>query len=587
MDVGLWGQEEEDQVVRVLPDEPAVAKTFDYVLPEKLGGDVRVGTRVRVPLGNRRVGGWVVATSVEPPPDVKLRPVAKLSGLGPSQDLIDLAHWAAWRWAGQPASFLRTASPKRVVASLPAPAVRQVGPELPPDRVREMVRHVLGQGGGVLRLPPAADLVTAGVAASLPGNALVLCPNVPMAHAVARGLHRARVPVAMYPSGWAAGAAGATVVGTRAAAWAPVGDLAAVMVLDEHDEAHAQEQAPTWNARDVAIERAARAGVPCVVVSPCPSLEAQGWARVVTPSKADERAGWPIVDVADRREDDPRTGLFSPRLVETIRRRSGRVVCVLNRTGRARLLACAACGELATCESCTATVVQAQREKLTCPRCGVTRPVLCASCGGMKLKVLRQGVNRVREELEALLDEPVGELTSASPRSDSLRWRVMVGTEAVLHQVDRAEVVAFLDFDQELLAPRYRAVEQATALLIRAARLVGGRGSGGRLVLQTRLPRHEVVLAALHGDPTRVSRAEAERRQVLQFPPVTAMAEVSGVAAAEFVDIVGEQLGVEVMGPADGRWLVRAQDHRTLCDALQATPRPGGRLRVAVDPLRI
>ena len=72
-----------------------------------------------------------------------------------------------------------------------------------------------------------------------------------------------------------------------------------------------------------------------------------------------ERAGWPFVDVVDRRKEDPRRAdLYSPRLVDLIR--SGRrVVCVLNRKGRISLLACAACGELARCERCGAAVALA------------------------------------------------------------------------------------------------------------------------------------------------------------------------------------------------------------------------------------
>ena len=75
------------------------------------------------------------------------------------------------------------------------------------------------------------------------------------------------------------GAGRATVAGARAAAWAPVPDLAAIVVVDEHDEGHKEERAPAWHARDVAIERARRAGVPCVLLSPCPSLEALALGR--------------------------------------------------------------------------------------------------------------------------------------------------------------------------------------------------------------------------------------------------------------------------------------------------------------------
>jgi primosomal protein N' (replication factor Y) len=567
------------RVVRVLPDEPAIDKAFDYLVPEGVA-DLRVGDRVRVALSGRRVGGWVTDLDVEPPAGVALKPLAKWSGRGPTADLLELAGWAAWRWAGRPASFLRTASPERVVAALPAPP----SPRAEAAPVGEVAATALAAGRSVVRLAPATDPYPLVAAATTLGNVLVLCPTAALARSIGGRLRRDGTPVAFHPQEWAVGAAGATVVGTRAAAWAPVAGLACVVVVDEHDESHQQEQAPTWHARDVAAERARRAGVPCVLTSPCPSLEALAWGELVVRGRAAERAGWPAVDVVDMRAEDPRTGLLPPALV-TVLRSDKRVVCILNRTGRARLLSCAGCGELARCERCDAAVNQpaGPDDVLACARCGETRPVVCLHCGKTRLKALRQGVTRVRDEIEALVGEPVAEATATAPADPSAR--VVVGTEAGLHQVARADVVAFLDLDQELLAPRYRAAEQALGLLARASRLVGGRERGGRLLLQTHIPDHEVVQAAVLGDPTRVADAEAERRELLRFPPVTALAEASGAAAGEFVGALPPS--VEVLGPSDGRWLVRADDHQTLCDALAATPRPAGRLRVAVDPPRI
>jgi primosomal protein N' (replication factor Y) (superfamily II helicase) len=546
---------------------------------------VRVGDRVRVVLHGRRVGGWVVAVGVEAPPGVVLRPLAKWSGRGPTPELIELADWAAWRWAGRPASLLRTASPERAVTGLPAAPRRSPASELGADGAVYEALSADGAAVLLVRLPPAAPVDPVVFAAVARGNTLVLCPTAASARSVGAVIRRAGVPAARHPRDWALGAGGATVVGTRAAAWAPVGDLAAVVVIDEHDEAHRQEQAPTWHARDVALERARRARVPCLLTSPCPSLEALDAAGLLAPSRADERAGWPVVDVVDMRRQDPRTGLLPPALVRLLRS-DRRVLCVLNRTGRARLLACKACGELARCERCDAAVAQ-PGDQLMCARCGTVRPAVCASCGASRLRALRQGVTRVRDEIAALIGEPVDEVTAAAGIPDVPRSRVVVGTEATLHQADRADAVAFLDFDQELLAPRYRAAEQALGLLARAARVVGGKAGGGRIVVQTHVPRHEVVQAALNADPTRVASAERDRRTQLRFPPATALAEVSGAAAEVFVGAVGACLGVEVLGPSDGRWLVRAPDHRTLCDALAATPRPPGRLRVAVDPPRV
>jgi primosomal protein N' (replication factor Y) (superfamily II helicase) len=531
---------------------------------------------VRIELHGRRVGGWVVAVHDDGGHAVK--PIAKVTGWGPPPELLALSRWAAWRWAGPRATLLRTASPPGAVRSLPPPAPAPSPVTAPVATATTVVAEALAAGGGVVRLPPAVDLaglVLAVVAAR--GPALVLAPSVAGAAHVGLRLRRAGLAVAVAPRDWArAMAGGSTVVGARAAAWAPLPGAGAVVVLDEHDEGYAEERAPTWNARDVAVERARRSGIPWLLTSPSPSLEALALAPARAPSRSHEREGWPVLDVVDRRRDDPRTGLYSEALVALLR--SGRrVVCVLNRKGRARLLACAACGELARCEVCDAAVEQgAEGDGLRCRRCGTTRPVLCAACGSSRLKLLRVGVSRVREELAALVGEEVAD-------HEAPTTRVVVGTEAVLHRVESADAVAFLDVDQELLAPRYRAAEQAMALLVRAARLVGGRAGGGRLLAQTRVPRHEVLDAVLHADPSRLAQAEDARRRALRLPPHAAIALVSGQAAPA---LVGQLRGVEAMGPTDGRWLVRAPDHATLCDALAAVPRPPGRLRVEVDPLR-
>ncbi len=561
-------------------------------MPDRLADQVRLGSLVRIDLGGRRLGGWVVADDVVPPAGVALRPLRGVTGIGPPPDVLELAEWAAWRWAGRPAHFLRTASPPGAVKGLPP------GPG--PDRSRPsggdpLAREALDRGGAVVRLPPAADLTAVVRAAAARGPTLVVAPSVEAAGAVGAALRSDGAVVALLPGGWARAAAGAdVVVGARAAAWAPVPDLAAVVVLDEHDEVHQEEAAPTWHARDVALERARRAGVPWVLTSPCPSLAALAEGPVLAPSRVDERAGWPVVDVADRRQEDPlRAGLYSPALVDLVRAAPGRrVVCVLNRTGRARLLACTVDGELARCEACGAAVAgegsgRGGPGELRCPRCGATRPPICLVCGAARLKVVRLGATRAREDLERLSGRPVALVTAAGGTEGAPDAPVVVGTEAVLHRVGDAGAVAFLDLDAELLAPRYRAAEEALALVARAARLVGPRAGGGRLLLQTRLPDHEVVAAALHADPVRVAEAESPRRAALRFPPAAAVAAVSGAAAETFVDALRGALGVDVLGPLDGRWLVRAPDVATLCDRLAATPRPAGRLRVAVDPLRL
>jgi primosomal protein N' (replication factor Y) len=401
-------------------------------------------------------------------------------------------------------------------------------------------------------------------------------------------LQRAGGEVAAVPVDWAQARAGAAVVlGARAAVWAPCPGLAAVMVIDGHDEALAQEQAPTWHAATVAAERARRAGVPCVVISACPTLELLAAGPVRTVDRRTERQGWAAIEVIDTRADDPRRGLYSERLVALLRAER-RVVCVLNRTGRARLLVCGSCGEVARCERCGVALIPVPEPDLAgtlrCPQCGFTRPRVCAACDSTRLGLHRIGVTRAREELEVLAGRPTCEVTAAStglPDAD-----VLVGTEAVLRRLspqDGFGAVAFLDFDQELLAARVRAGEEALALLAQASRLAGGRR--GRVLVQTRIPDHPAIRAAVLADPGLLAGPELEVRQSLRLPPVTAVALVSGPAAPGYVEAL-RAVPLEVSGPDGARWLVKAPDATALADGLAAVPRPAGRLRVAVDPAR-
>ena len=116
-----------ERVVGVLPDVPAIDKVFDYLVPDAMDADVRIGTMVRVQLHGRRVGGWVVAEREAPPEGVRLLPIAKVTGWGPPADLVDLSRWAARRWAGRPANFLRTASPDHAVRGLPPSPPSRLG----------------------------------------------------------------------------------------------------------------------------------------------------------------------------------------------------------------------------------------------------------------------------------------------------------------------------------------------------------------------------------------------------------------------------------------------------------------------------
>lgn len=627
------------QAVQVLVDEPAIDREFTYLLPPELASGrvpVRVGTIVRVVLNRRRLRGWVTELDAPVPADLELASISSVVGVGPPPHVVDLAKWAAWRWAGTRAHFLRTASPDRVVKGLPASRpvnLPKILSDEPAD-TPEWVSDAFGAGSAgdavsrradgdrlptVVRLGPCADEVPLVLEALRRGRALVLVPTVAWAARLSGRLREAGVTTALAPRDWAGAAAAHVTVGTRSAAWAPCESLDTVIVFDEHDEAYQEESAPTWNARDVAVERARRDGARCLLVGPMPSPDAlvlggraapgpdadprpdaDGHAdpdscagaiavaasTVIAAARSDEREAWPRVQIADRRQDDPTTGEWCGEALGELLRGDGTVVCVLNRTGRARLAYCASCGELATSRQ-SGRPLRLEKRQFVDTDSGEVRPAVCESCGATRFRRARVGVKGVAEEMERLARRPVIQVIGGE--APVARGALYIGTEAVLHRVQSADAVAFVDFDQELTAPRYRAGEEAFALLVRAARLVGPRSGGGTVLVQTRLGAHPVLGAAVRADPSDWLRAEAERRSAMRQPPASTWALVSGAAAPGYVDNLSAGLhagALDIAGPADGTWRIRSGDRGLLLDALAAAERPSGRLRVAVDPLR-
>ncbi|MGH8918306.1 MAG: hypothetical protein ACRD0H_08220, partial [Actinomycetes bacterium] len=233
------------RVARILPDVTGLDKQFDYLVPAELAESIAVGSIVRVPLHGRRVGGWVLELDPVDQPSSTLRPIAKVSSRGPDAGLIDLARWASVRWAaGRLRPFLVAASPVANVAALPSG--RRSGRPFEPSH--DGARRLLAGGGGMLRLPPSEDVMPVLAAAASLGPVLVVVPSIDRARIDATRLRRAGLSVALVPQDWALAAAGVDVfVGARTAAWAPCPDLAAAVVVDEHDEALQEERSPTWH----------------------------------------------------------------------------------------------------------------------------------------------------------------------------------------------------------------------------------------------------------------------------------------------------------------------------------------------------
>ena len=576
------------KTVRVIPDLPAVSKEFDYTVPVSwiesgLASKLTVGSLVRIQFRNRSIGAWVSQINPRTEAGIQLQPLKKISSQGPSEEVLSLARWAADRWQGPISRFLKTASPQRMVKSIP-PSRPSRKVEMPTS---ELVASAFGAVPSVVRISPVADRWPYIQAAVSLGNALILLPSASDVRIVVNRLRRMGVNVGEYSKDWAVGLSGGTVVGNRSAAFATVKDLSAILMIDEHDESFQEEASPTWHCREVVLERAKRHGLPCVFTSPIPTPEVRHQSRLISEETIEEVQGWSSIKVIDPREDDSAMGGLWPRSTIEALKSAERSIVVLNRTGRARLLACRQCGELVTCSDCGSAMQQLEDDLLECTRFGHSRPVLCSVCLSTSMKNLRIGVTRAGEELEALLNKPVTQVTKETSSIDFQRSKIYLGTEAVLHRVDWADLVVFADFDQELLAKRYRCEEQALSKLVRAIRLVNRRsGASGNVVVQSRQPNHPFFGVLSKGGVEAWCDKESSRRAIIQYPPFGHLAVISGPGSEEYITEVAAQGNLEILGPNDGAWLVKSPHLEDLSGALSRVPRPKKRLRLAIDPAR-
>lgn len=572
-----------------------------------------------------------------------LQRILAVSGKGLDDELVELCRWAAWRWAGPVSFFLDSASPRSVARR--ASATRRgsassqhklLGESLALDFAslpqavsvpeEEVLVEVAKIDKAVLRLGPRLDPgpwlahlwhLDARQLGRLP-SWLVLAPTQRQCERLQSSLTKSAIKASQV-SDVSLTKGVSVVIGTRGAVFTPMEWLTRVVVLGSHDSRLKEERAPTWDAWVVASRRAEQRKATCLLVSPCPTLQQLHWGTLVRTSRATERQGWAPVIVDDLSKADPRQGLVTEGLLSSMKRalgQGGRVVAVLNRKGRSRRLLCRHCRELVRCSLCgagmeelvlaeadggrapsgsesgdgtssqrRAGVPKAPKSRLlVCPRCGQTRPWLCASCGRMELAGFSPGVTRLRELLEAALRIEVAEVSADTelPRGENGQIsRVIVGTEAVLHRVGLVDLVAFLDFDSQLLAPGWRTNEKALGLLA-----LGISRAKESTYVQTAMPNHLVVRSCVLADPSLLAEEESPIRKALSLPPYGGLARISGPGACELVKGLSGVLGLSVAGPdPKGAWLVKSANDEVLCDALSSLQRPRLRCRVEVDPL--
>jgi len=586
-------------IAQVVPAVPtfAVDDGFSYTIPPEMS--LSVGSIVRIPLGGRRVRGYV--TGMRSGDTSKLKAVIRASSTVPVFDagLLETLRAIAVHYVAPLSVVLAKAAPPNLPGrprggTLPPIATTHRSPL--PELTARLAGHQHGRSHFLLGRKPW-DAAVAGLAGPLlqaGRSVLVVMPTVVEMDSLADRLddqfpgrlirasssHEAKEVTTAWSR--ATRHAGHIVVGTREVAFWPVADLGLAVMVGEGRKGMKEKSSPTIHAREVLRRRAAVERFGLVLLGPVPTSETIAWGIPVI--RKEGTRSWPLVEVVDRNEEPPGSGFLATRTMAAIRavvERGGRVFVFTHRRGYAPAYRCTQCRLIRSCPQCDARADKGP----ACSRCGAALGP-CLECQGRSFEPLGAGVERIAEQLARSV--PVGAIGSDAP--------VWVGTERDLPEVSGADLAVVVDADGVVHAPNYRASEDALRLLARVAETVGS-GAGRRCMVQTSRPDDPVVEALRRGNPLEFLEVTIRERARTRLPPsgevLVIELDAIGAADAEIRELAADR--AEVFGPADHaqrhRWLVQGSDLRPFRIGLRRLVHrwrdQGTRVRIDVDPLEL
>lgn len=585
-------------------------RPFDYLVPDALADQVVVGSRIKVRFSGRPRDGYVLALTDTPDPETdpaRLQPVQKVVSPEPvlSAEVAAVIRQVADHCGGTFADVLRLAVPPRHAATEKAePRQRAPAcPELPDDPFRHYPtgRTLLAALAGgrtpraawqvVPTTEPAGDWAlgfAAAAAATVRGGrgAVLVVPDQRDLDRLAQACSQVLGPDAYVrltadvgPSAryraFLAVSRGQVpvVIGTRAAAFAPVRRLGLVALWDDGDDLLAEPRAPYPHVRDVLAIRSHTEGAAVLMGGYARSVETQawveqGWLRDLSATRPVLRRSAPAVRVAADTDaalarDPAAKAARLPHDVFTVLRAglaAGPVLVQVPRGGYLAGLVCQSCREPVRCPHCQGpvrvTATGPGRPIVDCGWCGrLVQDWTCPHCDSRQWRAPVVGSARTAEELgKAFPHTPVvpswgGQVVDTVPARSAL----VVATPGAEPRADGGYATAVL-LDAGLLLTRadLRADEEALRRWLNAAALVRG-GSAEGTVIVVGPPHARAVQALVRLDPAGFAQRELSDRAEAHYPPAVRYLTVEGSpsAVAEIAELTRLPAETEQLGPVD------------------------------------
>nr|WP_306551833.1 primosomal protein N' [Streptococcus anginosus] len=337
------------------------------------------------------------------------------------------------------------------------------------------------------------------------------------------------------------------VVGARSAIFAPLKNIGAIIIDEEHEASYKQDSNPRYHARDVALLRAKYNQAVLVLGSATPSLESRARAGkgvyhfLQLTKRAKPQAQIPEVEIVDFRDyiGQNEASNFTPILLEAIQDKLDRkeqVVLMLNRRGYSSFVMCRECGTVDTCPNCDISLtLHMDTKSMNCHYCGFSKgiPHTCPNCSSRSIRYYGTGTQKA-----------YGELAEAFPQARILRMDVdttrkkgsheqilkefgegradiLLGTQMIAKGLDFPNVtlVGVLNADTALNLPDFRSSERTFQLLTQVAGRAGRAEKEGHVIIQSYNPKHYAITFAKNQDYEGFYAYEMSIRKQLAYPP--------------------------------------------------------------------
>lgn len=336
------------------------------------------------------------------------------------------------------------------------------------------------------------------------------------------------------------------VVGARSAIFAPLHNIGAIIIDEEHETSYKQDSNPRYHARDVAIWRAQYHGAALVLGSATPSLETRARAQknvyqlLRLTQRANNQAEIPEVRILDMRKHlKDKSASFSEVLLDKISEKIAKreqVVLMLNRRGYSSFIMCRDCGFVPECPNCDISLtLHMDTKTLNCHYCGYTTgiPHTCPNCQSKKIRYYGSGTQKVEEELSELLPEArILRMDVDTTKKKGAHERILssfgageadilLGTQMIAKGLDFPNVtlVGVINADTALNLPDFRSSERTFQLLTQVAGRAGRADKKGEVLIQTFNPEHYAIRLAQAQDYEDFYQLEMDFRRKLNYPP--------------------------------------------------------------------